>query len=195
MYMKGQHIMNKELIKLDNNTGIVSNELGTLNIIKTNNQKFFLEQILKVENTLEESSIYLNFLKKNLNKKYSPAKYIITMILTLIASILISLTITLNPITLTLNLAIASKILLGLAPALLITKSYLFKRDKRCLELQIKNQTKEIRNLETALYNMKKLTSYQVIEKNVQNTHNLSHNSQVNLHPEKVHKLVLTLKK
>ena len=195
MYMKGQHIMNKELIKLDNNTGIVSNELGTLNIIKTNNQKFFLEQILKVENTLEESSIYLNFLKKNLNKKYSPSKYIINMILTLIASILISLTITINPITLTYNLAIASKILLGLAPSLLITKSYLFKRDKRNLELQIKNQTKEIRNLETALYNMKKLTSYQVIEKNVQNTHNLSHNSQVNLHPEKVHKLVLTLKK
>ena len=37
--MKGQHIMNKELIKLDNNTGIVSNELGTLNIIKTNNAR------------------------------------------------------------------------------------------------------------------------------------------------------------
>ncbi|HCY44351.1 MAG TPA: hypothetical protein DHU33_02860 [Firmicutes bacterium] len=117
------------------------------------------------------------------------------MILTLIASILISLTITLNPITLTLNLAIASKILLGLAPSLLITKSYLFKRDKRNLELQIKNQTKEIRNLETALYNMKKLTSYQVIKENVQNTHNLSRNSQVNLQPEKVQKLVLTLKK
>ena len=193
--MKGQHIMNKELIKLDNNTGIVSNELGTINIIKTNNQKFSIEQILKTENDLEESSIYLNFLKKNLNKKYSPSKYIINMILTLIASILISLTITINPITLTYNLTIASKILLGLAPALLITKSYLFKRDKRCLKLQIKNQTKEIRNLETALYNMKKLTSYQVIEENVQNTHNLSHNSQVNLHPEKVHKLVLTLKK
>lgn len=193
--MKGQHIMNKELIKLDNNTGIVSNELGTINIIKTNNQKFSIEQILKTENDLEESSIYLNFLKKNLNKKYSPSKYIINMILTLIASILISLTITINPITLTYNLTIASKILLGLAPALLITKSYLFKRDKRCLELQIKNQTKEIRNLETALYNMKKLTSYQVIEENVQNTHNISHNSQVNLHPEKVHKLVLTLKK
>lgn len=187
--------MNKELIKLDNNTGIVSNELGTINIIKTNNQKFSIEQILKTENDLEESSIYLNFLKKNLNKKYSPSKYIINMILTLIASILISLTITINPITLTYNLTIASKILLGLAPALLITKSYLFKRDKRCLELQIKNQTKEIRNLETALYNMKKLTSYQVIEENVQNTHNISHNSQVNLHPEKVHKLVLTLKK
>lgn len=193
--MKGRNIMNKELIKLDNNTGIVSNELGTLNIVKTNNQKFSIEQILKTENDLEESSIYLNFLKKNLNKKYSPSKYIINMILTLIASILISLTITINPITLTYNLAIASKILLGLAPSLLITKSYLFKRDKRNLELQIKNQTKEIRNLETALYNMKKLTSYQVIEKNVQNTHNLSHNSQVNLHPEKVHKLVLTLKK
>lgn len=193
--MKGQHIMNKELIKLDNNTGIVSNELGTINIIKTNNQKFSIEQILKTENDLEESSIYLNFLKKNLNKKYSPSKYIINMILTLIASILISLTITINPITLTYNLTIALKILLGLAPALLITKSYLFKRDKRCLELQIKNQTKEIRNLETALYNMKKLTSYQVIEENVQNTHNISHNSQVNLHPEKVHKLVLTLKK
>lgn len=187
--------MNKELIKLDNNTGIVSNELGTINIIKTNNQKFSIEQILKTENDLEESSIYLNFLKKNLNKKYSPSKYIINMILTLIASILISLTITINPITLTYNLTIALKILLGLAPALLITKSYLFKRDKRCLELQIKNQTKEIRNLETALYNMKKLTSYQVIEENVQNTHNISHNSQVNLHPEKVHKLVLTLKK
>ena len=193
--MKGQHIMNKELIKLDNNTGIVSNELGTINIIKTNNQKFSLEQILKTENTLEEANMYLEFLKKNLSKKYSPAKYIITMILTLIASMLISLTITINPITLTYNLAIASKILLGLAPALLITKSYLFKRDKRCLELQIKNQTKEIRNLETVLYNMKKLTSYQVIEENVQNTHNISHNSQVNLHPEKVHKLVLTLKK
>ena len=193
--MKGRNIMNKELIKLDNNTGIVSNDLGTLNIVKTNNQKFSIEQILKTENDLEESSIYLNFLKKNLNKKYSPSKYIINMILTLIASILISLTITINPITLTYNLAIASKILLGLAPSLLITKSYLFKRDKRCLELQIKNQTKEIRNLETALYNMKKLTSYQVIEENVQNTHNLSHNSQVNLHPEKVHKLVLTLKK
>lgn len=187
--------MNKELIKLDNNTGIVSNELGTINTIKTNNQKFSIEQILKTENDLEESSIYLNFLKKNLNKKYSPSKYIINMILTLIASILISLTITINPITLTYNLTIALKILLGLAPALLITKSYLFKRDKRCLELQIKNQTKEIRNLETALYNMKKLTSYQVIEENVQNTHNISHNSQVNLHPEKVHQLVLTLKK
>lgn len=193
--MKGQHIMNKELIKLDNNTGIVSNELGTLNIIKTNNQEFSLEQILKTENTLEEVNMYLEFLKKNLSKKYSPVKYIITMILTLLASALISLVITLNPITLTFNIAIASKILLGLAPSLLITKSYLFKRDKRCLELQIKNQTKEIRNLETALYNMKKLTSYQVIEENVQNTHNLSHNSQVNLHPEKVHKLVLTLKK
>lgn len=187
--------MNKELIKLDNNYGIVSNELGTLNIVKTNNQKFSIEQILKTENDLEESSIYLSFLKKNLNKKYSPSKYIINMILTLIASILISLTITINPITLTFNIAIASKILLGLAPTLLITKSYLFKRDKRNLELQIKNQTKEIRNLETALYNMKKLTSYQAIEENVQNTHNLSHNSQVNLHPEKVHKLVLTLKK
>ena len=187
--------MNKELIKLDNNTGIVSNELGTINIIKTNNQKFSLEQILKTENDLEEANMYLEFLKKNLSKKYSPAKYIITMILTLLASALISLTITINPITLTYNLAIASKILLGLAPSLLITKSYLFKRDKRYLELQIKNQTKEIRNLETALYNMKKLTSYQVIEENVQNTHNISHNSQVNLHPEKVHKLVLTLKK
>lgn len=187
--------MNKELIKLDNNTGIVSNELGTLNIIKTNNQKFSLEQILKTENTLEEANMYLEFLKKNLSKKYSPAKYIITMILTLLASGLISLVITLNPLTLTFNIAIASKILLGLAPSLLITKSYLFKRDKRYLELQIKNQTKEIRNLETVLYNMKKLTSYQVIEENVQNTHNLSHNSQVNLHPEKVHKLVLTLKK
>ena len=193
--MKGQHIMNKELIKLDNNTGIVSNELGTINIIKTNNQEFSLEQILKTENTLEESSIYLNFLKKNLSKKYSPAKYIITMILTLLASVLISLVITLNPLTLTFNIAIASKILLGLAPSLLITKSYLFKRDKRNLELQIKNQTKEIRNLETALYNMKKLTSYQVIEENVQNTPNISHNNQVNLHPEKVHKLVLALKK
>ena len=193
--MKGQHIMNKELIKLDNNTGIVSNELGTINIIKTNNQKFSIEQILKTENDLEESSIYLNFLKKNLNKKYSPSKYIINMILTLIASILISLTITINPITLTYNLTIASKILLGLAPALLITKSYLFKRDKRNLKLQIKNQLKEIRNLEITIYNMKRLTSYQVIEENVQNTHNISHNSQVNLHPEKVHKLVLTLKK
>lgn len=193
--MKGQHIMNKELIKLDNNTGIVSNELGTINIIKTNNQEFSLEQILKTENTLEEANMYFEFLKKNLSKKYSPAKYIITMILTLLASALISLVITLNPLTLTFNIAIASKILLGLAPALLITKSYLFKRDKRNLELQIKNQTKEIRNLETALYNMKKLTSYQVIEENVQNTHNLSHNSQVNLHPEKVHKLVLALKK
>ena len=193
--MKGQHIMNKELIKLDNNTGIVSNELGTINIIKTNNQEFSLEQILKTEKTLEEANMYLEFLKKNLIKKYSPVKYIITMILTLLASGLISLVITLNPLTLTFNIAIASKILLGLAPALLITKSYLFKRDKRNLELQIKNQTKEIRNLETALYNMKKLTSYQVIEENVQNTHNLSHNSQVNLHPEKVHKLVLTLKK
>ena len=66
--MKGQHIMNKELIKLDNNTGIVSNELGTLNIIKTNNQEFPLEQILKTENTLEEANMYLEFLKK----KYSP---------------------------------------------------------------------------------------------------------------------------
>lgn len=187
--------MNKELIKLDNNTGIVSNELGTLNIVKTNNQKFSIEQILKTENDLEESSIYLSFLKKNLNKKYSPSKYIINMILTLLASALISLVITLNPLTLNFNIAIASKILLGLAPTLLITKSYLFKRDKRNLELQIKNQTKEIRNLETALYNMKKLTSYQVIEENVQNTHNLRHNSQVNLQPEKVHKLVLTLKK
>ena len=59
--MKGRNIMNKELIKLDNNTGIVSNEVGTLNIVKTNNQKFSIEQILKTENNLEESSIYLNF--------------------------------------------------------------------------------------------------------------------------------------
>ena len=193
--MKGRNIMNKELIKLDNNTGIVSNELGTLNIVKTNNQKFSIEQILKTENDLEESSIYLNFLKKKLNKKYSPSKYIINMILTLIASILISLTITINPITLTYNLAIASKILLGLAPSLLITKSYLFKRDKRNLKLQIKNQLKEIRNLETAIYNMKKLTSYQVIEEDVKNTLDVSYNNQVNLQPEKVQKLILTLKK
>ena len=193
--MKGWNIMNKELIKLDNNTGIVSNELGTLNIVKTNNQKFSIEQILKIENDLEESSIYLNFLKKKLNKKYSPSKYIINMILTLIASILISLTITINPITLTYNLAIASKILLGLAPSLLITKSYLFKRDKRNLKLQIKNQLKEIRNLETAIYNMKKLTSYQVIEEDVKNTPDVSYNNQVNLQPEKVQKLILTLKK
>ena len=193
--MKGWNIMNKELIKLDNNTGIVSNELGTLNIVKTNNQKFSIEQILKIENDLEESSIYLNFLKKKLNKKYSPSKYIINMILTLIASILISLTITINPITLTYNLAIASKILLGLAPSLLITKSYLFKRDKRNLKLQIKNQLKEIRNLETAIYNMKKLTSYQVIEEDVKNTLDVSYNNQVNLQPEKVQKLILTLKK
>ena len=193
--MKGRNIMNKELIKLDNNTGIVSNEVGTLNIVKTNNQKFSIEQILKTENDLEESSIYLNFLKKKLNKKYSPSKYIINMILTLIASILISLTITINPITLTYNLAIASKILLGLAPSLLITKSYLFKRDKRNLKLQIKNQLKEIRNLETAIYNMKKLTSYQVIEEDVKNTLDVSYNNQVNLQPEKVQKLILTLKK
>ena len=193
--MKGWNIMNKELIKLDNNTGIVSNEVGTLNIVKTNNQKFSIEQILKTENDLEESSIYLNFLKKKLNKKYSPSKYIINMILTLIASILISLTITINPITLTYNLAIASKILLGLAPSLLITKSYLFKRDKRNLKLQIKNQLKEIRNLETAIYNMKKLTSYQVIEEDVKNTLDISYNNQVNLQPEKVQKLILTLKK
>ena len=193
--MKGWNIMNKELIKLDNNTGIVSNELGTLNIVKTNNQKFSIEQILKTENDLEESSIYLNFLKKKLNKKYSPSKYIINMILTLIASILISLTITINPITLTYNLAIASKILLGLAPSLLITKSYLFKRDKRNLKLQIKNQLKEIRNLETTIYNMKKLTSYQVIEEDVKNTLDVSYNNQVNLQPEKVQKLILTLKK
>lgn len=193
--MKGWNIMNKELIKLDNNTGIVSNELGTLNIVKTNNQKFSIEQILKTENDLEESSIYLNFLKKKLNKKYSPSKYIINMILTLIASILISLTITINPITLTYNLAIASKILLGLAPSLLITKSYLFKRDKRNLKLQIKNQLKEIRNLETTICNMKKLTSYQVIEEDVKNTLDVSYNNQVNLQPEKVQKLILTLKK
>lgn len=193
--MKGRNIMNKELIKLDNNTGIVSNEVGTLNIVKTNNQKFSIEQILKTENDLEESSIYLNFLKKKLNKKYSPSKYIINMILTLIASILISLTITINPITLTYNLAIASKILLGLAPSLLITKSYLFKRDKRNLKLQIKNQLKEIRNLETAIYNMKKLTSYQAIEEDVKNTPDVSYNNQVNLQPEKVQKLILTLKK
>lgn len=193
--MKGRNIMNKELIKLDNNTGIVSNEVGTLNIVKTNNQKFSIEQILKTENDLEESSIYLNFLKKKLNKKYSPSKYIINMILTIIASILISLTITINPITLTYNLAIASKILLGLAPSLLITKSYLFKRDKRNLKLQIKNQLKEIRNLETAIYNMKKLTSYQVIEEDVKNTPDVSYNNQVNLQPEKVQKLILTLKK
>lgn len=193
--MKGWNIMNKELIKLDNNTGIVSNELGTLNIVKTNNQKFSIEQILKTENDLEESSIYLNFLKKKLNKKYSPSKYIINMILTLIASILISLTITINPITLTYNLAIASKILLGLAPSLLITKSYLFKRDKRNLKLQIKNQLKEIRNLETTICNMKKLTSYQVIEEDVKNTPDVSYNNQVNLQPEKVQKLILTLKK
>ena len=193
--MKGWNIMNKELIKLDNNTGIVSNEVGTLNIVKTNNQKFSIEQILKTENNLEESSIYLNFLKKKLNKKYSPSKYIINMILTLIASILISLTITINPITLTYNLAIASKILLGLAPSLLITKSYLFKRDKRNLKLQIKNQLKEIRNLETTIYNMKKLTSYQVIEEDVKNTPDVSYNNQVNLQPEKVQKLILTLKK
>ena len=193
--MKGWNIMNKELIKLDNNTGIVSNEVGTLNIVKTNNQKFSIEQILKTENDLEESSIYLNFLKKKINKKYSPSKYIINMILTLIASILISLTITINPITLTYNLAIASKILLGLAPSLLITKSYLFKRDKRNLKLQIKNQLKEIRNLETAIYNMKKLTSYQVIEEDVKNTLDVSYNNQVNLQPEKVQKLILTLKK
>lgn len=193
--MKGWNIMNKELIKLDNNTGIVSNELGTLNIVKTNNQKFSIEQILKTENDLKESSIYLNFLKKKLNKKYSPSKYIINMILTLIASILISLTITINPITLTYNLAIASKILLGLALSLLITKSYLFKRDKRNLKLQIKNQLKEIRNLETAIYNMKKLTSYQVIEEDVKNTPDVSYNNQVNLQPEKVQKLILTLKK
>lgn len=193
--MKGWNIMNKELIKLDNNTGIVSNEVGTLNIVKTNNQKFSIEQILKTENDLEESSIYLNFLKKKLNKKYSPSKYIINMILTLIASILISLTITINPITLTYNLAIASKILLGLAPFLLITKSYLFKRDKRNLKLQIKNQLKEIRNLETTICNMKKLTSYQVIEEDVKNTPDVSYNNQVNLQPEKVQKLILTLKK
>lgn len=193
--MKGWNIMNKELIKLDNNTGIVSNELGTLNIVKTNNQKFSIEQILKTENDLEESSIYLNFLKKKLNKKYSPSKYIINMILTLIASILISLTITINPITLTYNLAIASKILLGLAPSLLITTSYLFKRDKRNLKLQIKNQLKEIRNLETTICNMKKLTSYQVIEEDVKNTPDVSYNNQVNLQPEKVQKLILTLKK
>lgn len=193
--MKGWNIMNKELIKLDNNTGIVSNELGTLNIVKTNNQKFSIEQILKTENDLEKSSIYLNFLKKKLNKKYSPSKYIINMILTLIASILISLTITINPITLTYNLAIASKILLGLAPSLLITKSYLFKRDKRNLKLQIKNQLKEIRNLETTICNMKKLTSYQVIEEDVKNTLDISYNNQVNLQPEKVQKLILTLKK
>ena len=193
--MKGWNIMNKELIKLDNNTGIVSNEVGTLNIVKTNNQKFSIEQILKTENNLEESSIYLNFLKKKLNKKYSPSKYIINMILTIIASILISLTITINPITLTYNLAIASKILLGLAPSLLITKSYLFKRDKRNLKLQIKNQLKEIRNLETTIYNMKKLTSYQVIEEDVKNTLDVSYNNQVNLQPEKVQKLILTLKK
>ena len=193
--MKGRNIMNKELIKLDNNTGIVSNELGTLNIVKTNNQKFSIEQILKTENDLEESSIYLNFLKKKLNKKYSPSKYIINMILTIIASILISLTITINPITLTYNLAIASKILLGLAPSLLITTSYLFKRDKRNLKLQIKNQLKEIRNLETTIYNMKKLTSYQVIEEDVKNSPDVSYNNQVNLQPEKVQKLILTLKK
>ena len=193
--MKRLNIMNKELIKLDNNTGIVSNEVGTLNIVKTNNQKFSIEQILKTENDLEESSIYLNFLKKKLNKKYSPSKYIINMILTLIASILISLTITINPITLTYNLAIASKILLGLAPSLLITKSYLFKRDKRNLKLQIKNQLKEIRNLETTICNMKKLTSYQVIEEDVKNTPDVSYNNQVNLQPEKVQKLILTLKK
>ena len=193
--MKGWNIMNKELIKSDNNTGIVSNEVGTLNIVKTNNQKFSIEQILKTENDLEESSIYLNFLKKKLNKKYSPSKYIINMILTIIASILISLTITINPITLTYNLAIASKILLGLAPSLLITKSYLFKRDKRNLKLQIKNQLKEIRNLETTIYNMKKLTSYQVIEEDVKNTLDVSYNNQVNLQPEKVQKLILTLKK
>ena len=187
--------MNKELIKLDNNTGIVSNELGTLNIVKTNNQEFSLEQILKTENTLEEVNMYLEFLKKNLSKKYSPAKYIITMILTLLASALISLVITLNPLTLTFNIAIASKILLGLAPSLLITKSYLFKRDKRNLKLQIKNQLKEIRNLETTIYNMKKLTSYQVIEEDVKNTPDISYNNQVNLQPEKVQKLILTLKK
>ena len=167
--MKGRNIMNKELIKLDNNTGIVSNEVGTLNIVKTNNQKFSIEQILKTENDLEESSIYLNFLKKKLNKKYSPSKYIINMILTIIASILISLTITINPITLTYNLAIASKILLGLAPSLLITKSYLFKN--------------------RPVYIIKET------EEDVKNTPDVSYNNQVNLQPEKVQKLILTLKK
>ena len=54
--MKGWNIMNKELIKLDNNTGIVSNELGTLNIVKTNNQKFSIEQILTIRKYISSSS-------------------------------------------------------------------------------------------------------------------------------------------
>ena len=42
---------------------------------------------------------------------------------------------------------------------------------------------------------MKKLTSYQVIEEDVKNTPDVSYNNQVNLQPEKVQKLILTLKK
>ncbi len=53
--------MNKELIKLDNNTGIVSNEVGTLNIVKTNNQKFSIEQILKRKTTLKNLVFILTF--------------------------------------------------------------------------------------------------------------------------------------
>lgn len=59
--MKGRNIMNKELIKLDNNTGIVSNEVGTLNIVKTNNQKFSIEQILKRKTTLKNLVFILTF--------------------------------------------------------------------------------------------------------------------------------------
>lgn len=61
--------MNKELIKLSDNLGAVTNENGDVKIVEVNEEKSNLEDVLLKENEIENTQIKIDSLKRNLTDK------------------------------------------------------------------------------------------------------------------------------
>lgn len=155
--------MNKELIKLSDNLGAVTNENGDVKIIEVNEEKSSLEDILLKENEIEniQNKIYslqVTLTEKNVRKMTA----IIFGLIFVFASLPFSICLVLDESSYLFwaLLKITPFIFEGIIPFTFVGNPITFAKNLRKLKEKIKTTEKELKDKQEELESLKKVSEF-----------------------------------
>lgn len=155
--------MNKELIKLSENLGAVTNECGDVKIVEVNQNSNNLEKILLKENELENMQSKICSLQKNLEvKNLTKIMAIFLGLIFCLISLPFSIYLVLDG-TNELSFALLKTtpfIFEGIIPITLVGNPVTFSKKLRELKSEITNLEEELNNKQKELKDLKKVSEF-----------------------------------
>lgn len=155
--------MNKDLIEINNNYGVVSDENGDIKIIKKDSEEIDFLEILTTENEIENIILHIEKLKKEIsNIEHKKEKIDLILMIPIVSAISMLILKMLPPIII-LYTIIASYIL---STPLYLQKSY-YSKKKTILIEKIQELNKKEKKLTKKLRNIKYRTNFRINNKSV----------------------------